>query len=121
MTNRDTRKRVLALGYGLMGASLARIIDNSGWARIVGVVDTSADALERAHDQHQLPEGATGDKLQAMLRDTRPDIVSINTPSEKHYRQVIASLNAGCHVLVAKPIASSLSEALRIVEHAQAC
>ncbi len=118
---RDSRKRVLAVGYGLMGSSLARLIDSSGWAKIAGAVDASDAARQRARENHQLDQGATGTHLHTILRRLQPDIVSINTPSEYHFKQVMAALDAGCHVLVAKPVASGLNEALRITRHAQLC
>lgn len=121
MASRDSRKRVLAVGYGLMGSSLARLIDGSGWAKITGAVDASEAALRQAMANHQLSEAATGTRLQAVLHRLQPDIVSINTPSEHHFRQVMAALDAGCHVLVAKPVAGRLNEAMRIAAHAKHC
>lgn len=118
---RDSRKRVLAVGYGLMGSSLARLIDGSGWAKIIGAVDASDTALQQATENHQLHAGATGTHLRTVLQRLQPDIVSINTPSEYHFKQVMTALDTGCHVLVAKPVASGLNEALRIAKHAQLC
>ncbi len=46
-----------------------------------------------------------------MLRNESLDIVSVCTPNKFHAANVIASLEAGCHVLCEKPIAVSLKEA----------
>ena len=114
-----SRKRVLAVGYGLMGANLARMIDASGWANIAGVVDSSEKTLRQAMKDHSLPSELVDTNLRAALHRLHPDIVCINTPSEYHFRQVMAALDFGCHVLVAKPVANHISEAMRICERAR--
>ena len=55
-----------------------------------------------------------------MLKNEDLDIVSVCTPNKFHAENVIASLNAGCHVLCEKPIAVSLKEADRMIDTAKA-
>ena len=45
------------------------------------------------------------------LLATRPDLVCIATYSDSHARLAIAALEAGAHVFVEKPLATSLAEA----------
>lgn len=47
------------------------------------------------------------------------DIVSINTHTATHAEYAIASLNAGAHVFVEKPLATTVSDAERVVETAR--
>jgi UDP-N-acetylglucosamine 3-dehydrogenase len=49
----------------------------------------------------------------------RVDAVSIATPTETHGRIVLDFLEAGVHVLVEKPIASSVREGLEVVKKAR--
>jgi UDP-N-acetylglucosamine 3-dehydrogenase len=49
----------------------------------------------------------------------RVDAVSIATPTETHGRIVLDFLEAGVHVLVEKPIASSVREGLEVVKRAR--
>jgi predicted dehydrogenase len=46
-----------------------------------------------------------------MLREGRPDVVHILTPPQSHKELSIQAMEAGCHVLVEKPMAASVSEA----------
>lgn len=49
-----------------------------------------------------------------MLLHARPDIVVITTPSGEHFAAAWAALNAGCHVVVEKPLAVDPAEAARL-------
>lgn len=112
-------KRVVAVGYGLMGRGMARLVERTPWTQLVGVVDRAEPALAEAARAHSLAPSCVGDSLARVLREARPDLVVVNTPSEHHYRQVMAALDHGCHVLAAKPLAATLPQALRIVDHAR--
>jgi len=54
--------------------------------------------------------------LQEMLEQTKPDLLSIVTPTATHFELTKTGLNAGCHVLCEKPFMSSVDEAREIVE-----
>ena len=56
------------------------------------------------------------EKESALPVDKRVDIVAIATPNHQHHQQVMASLNAGFHVVCDKPLAISVAEALEIRE-----
>jgi predicted dehydrogenase len=55
------------------------------------------------------------DSLEQLL-ERGPDAVVICTPTHLHAESAIAAINAGCHVLVEKPIAVDLTDADKIVE-----
>jgi predicted dehydrogenase len=46
----------------------------------------------------------------ALLRDARPQVVTVCTPHPLHAEAVIAAAAAGAHVLVEKPLAANLSD-----------
>ncbi|MGH2598158.1 MAG: Gfo/Idh/MocA family protein [Dehalococcoidia bacterium] len=54
-----------------------------------------------------------------MLEQERPDIVSICLPNVLHEEPVIASLEAGAHVLCEKPLATSVASAQRMYDAAR--
>jgi UDP-N-acetyl-2-amino-2-deoxyglucuronate dehydrogenase len=58
------------------------------------------------------------DSLEELLA-VRPDIVHVLTPHFLHKQHVIDSLNAGCHVLTEKPIATTLEDAAEMCEAAR--
>jgi len=54
-----------------------------------------------------------------MLKNEALDIVSICTPNVFHAENAIAALNAGCHVLCEKPIATTLKDADKMIAAAK--
>lgn len=46
----------------------------------------------------------------AMLEEIRPDVVHVTTPPTSHFRITMDSLEAGAHVIVEKPAASTFGE-----------
>jgi 1,5-anhydro-D-fructose reductase (1,5-anhydro-D-mannitol-forming) len=51
-----------------------------------------------------------------LLRDREVDIIYICTPNAQHAEQALAAARAGKHVLCEKPLATSVSDARRVVE-----
>lgn len=56
-----------------------------------------------------------------MLKGLDLDCVTIALPNYLHASATIAALEAGCHVLVEKPMAATVAEAARMVETAKRC
>ncbi|MDD4461434.1 MAG: Gfo/Idh/MocA family oxidoreductase, partial [Eubacteriales bacterium] len=59
------------------------------------------------------------DTVSTMLEECSPDLVAVTTPSGSHYSIALASLNAGCHVLVEKPLTLDLKEARHLLAVAE--
>lgn len=55
----------------------------------------------------------------SMLREAKPNLVAIATESGKHAEIALDCIEAGCHVIVEKPIALSLSDADAMIFAAQ--
>lgn len=53
--------------------------------------------------------------VEEMIERTRPDILSIVTPTQTHHELSKLGLESGCHVLCEKPFMSSMEEADEIV------
>ena len=53
---------------------------------------------------------------QAMLREKKPDLVAICTESGKHAEIALDCIEAGCNVIIEKPIALSLEDADEIIK-----
>jgi predicted dehydrogenase len=54
-----------------------------------------------------------------MLREEKPDLVSVCLPNVFHHEAVMAALAAGAHVLCEKPLATSLAQAEEMFEAAR--
>src|SRR5690625_7902247 len=59
------------------------------------------------------------DDYEEALRASKPDAVSINTYPETHEPYAVMAFEAGCHVFVEKPLASTVAGADNVVKAAQ--
>lgn len=114
------KKKVLAIGYGLMGRAMSHHIMRSGWAEITGVVEPNAKARERAMAEFTIAREWSLKDLRGLNGDHPFQIASINTPSEHHFEQAMRCIELGMHVLVAKPITHNFQQAKRLIAHARA-
>jgi predicted dehydrogenase len=107
---------VAVIGYGYWGPNLVRNISASSSCRLKLVVDTDSSRLKKAVCLYPSIETAT-DFTSAIKR---PDIdaIVIATPLSTHFPFARAALKAGKHVLIEKPMASSVSEGRILVDMA---
>jgi predicted dehydrogenase len=56
------------------------------------------------------------DNWKTMLKEVRPDAVSICTPNGVHAAPAIDAANAGCHVITEKPMAMNPKECQRMID-----
>ncbi|NER12843.1 Gfo/Idh/MocA family oxidoreductase [Leptobacterium flavescens] len=107
------RYKVLVVGCGNMGTSHARAYHKLDEFQIVGLVSRNPQSRNRLSEElGGLPVFPDFEKA---LGITQPDVVSINTYPETHADYVRKSLNAGAHVFVEKPIATTVEEARALV------
>ena len=57
-----------------------------------------------------------GDNVDALLSNYKPDVIHICTPQDSHAYLTVKALEAGCHVLLEKPMALSVAECREILE-----
>lgn len=103
--------RVLVVGLGNMGMSHARA-HHSLDCEVVGLVNRS---------QVTLPDELAGYPVFRTFEEgmqTRPDLVVIATYSDSHADYACAAMEAGAHVFVEKPLATTVADAERVVKTA---
>jgi predicted dehydrogenase len=105
--------KTLVVGCGNMGISHARAYHQLSEFEIVGLVSRKPESREKlSKELGGLPTYADFDTA---LRESNPDVVSINTYPDTHADYVRKSLNAGAHVFVEKPLALTVEEAEELV------
>lgn len=104
--------RVAVIGTGAMGHNHARIYRELPEADLIGVCDQDPGGA-RATAALYVSEAYTDHRQ--LLKACRPDAVSIAVPTMDHHRIALDALEAGCHVLVEKPIAASVAEGREMV------
>lgn len=105
--------RVLIAGLGNMGLSHALGHHHHPDAEIVGLVNRSP--VDLPEPLRSYPMFRTFEEGM----ETRPDLVVIATYSDSHADYACAALEAGAHVFVEKPLATNVTDAVRVVETAQ--
>ncbi len=120
MQRSDDLNRELALGVvgaGRWGRHWVRVASELSGARLAAVCD--ADPSRRAQlvpaGQQAAWFGSFGELLDQ--KRVRVDALIIATPTSSHATLALAALDAERHVLVEKPLAASLRDALRIEAH----
>ncbi|REE92844.1 putative dehydrogenase [Paenibacillus taihuensis] len=74
--------------------------------------------IERAQELAEKYDAEAFASYEEMLSKIKPDAVSVCTPNYLHAPVTIAAANAGAHVLVEKPMASTDEEAAAMIEAA---
>jgi predicted dehydrogenase len=103
-------------GFGYWGVNLARNSAASPLCDVVAVADPIAD--RRDHATNLFPAIATYPTLEELVADPRVGAVLLSTPPSTHGKLATAVLDAGRHVLVEKPFATSSDDAQQIIDAA---
>jgi predicted dehydrogenase len=107
--------RVGVVGAGVMGSNHARVLAGLPDTTLVGVVDPLPAHRARA-------TALTGCRTFATLEELTAegiDAVTIAAPTHLHHEIALACIAREIHVLVEKPIASSVEEGRDIVDAAR--
>lgn len=107
--------RVLIAGLGNMGLSHALAHHKQDGVEIVGLVNRSGQV-----DHPDLQGYPVFTDFHAALEDTKPDLVVVATYSDSHADYAVAAMEAGAHVFVEKPLATTVEDARRVVATAKA-
>lgn len=100
--------RLAVIGAGVMGANHARVASRTNGVELVAIVDLD-------EQRRTALANATGTNNTATIAELRSqfevDAVVVATPTTHHHSVAAECLDAGIHVLVEKPIASTIEEA----------
>lgn len=105
------------VGFGAWGQFHAQSIAANPQAQLVAIVAPSAASREAAAKAY--PGATVFSNHQKMLAETKLDLVDIVTPSHTHLEIATAALDAGCHVLLEKPMALRIEDCQAIVRRAE--
>ena len=109
------RLRLGVIGVGVMGSNHARVLSDMAGVELVAVADP--DLKQRNFVADTLGCGAVADAA-ALLR-VGVDAAIIAAPTHLHHDIAQQCIDAGVHVLVEKPIASTIEESRAIVAAAR--
>ena len=104
------------IGLGAIGAKHLSMLQNMREAKIVGVSDINPELLNKAIAGTQI--GAYTD-YHELLANPELEAVIVATPDQLHKDICIAAANAGKHILVEKPIASTIKDGEEMIAAAK--
>ncbi|NLF51592.1 MAG: Gfo/Idh/MocA family oxidoreductase [Leptolinea sp.] len=112
----------MSVGMGLIGAGVwgelhGRTYQNSKIANFVAVCDLIPERAAALAAKYGAKRVYTD--YNEMLKDPEIDAVAVVTPDFAHKAPVIAAAKAGKHILVEKPMATSLADAMEMKDAAQ--
>jgi predicted dehydrogenase len=109
-----TKLRLAVIGTGALGRHHARILSQMAAVELVAVADTNAPAASAVAAACRTR--CTGDYRELL---DQVEAVVVAVPTFAHCEVAGAFLEAGVHVLVEKPIASTVAQARELVELAR--
>jgi predicted dehydrogenase len=114
---RDAPLRTAVVGYGYWGPNLARNVVECPELALEALCDEDPSRLKLFHQRH--PETPAVKHLDELLSDPSIEALIVATPPQSHHPLVKRALQAGKHVLVEKPLATRLADALELAELAE--
>ena len=109
--------RVAVIGTGILGSRHARVFAEQSDCELVAVADLNPDRAEQVAQSH----GARAfSDYAAMLKTVDVEAIAVATPDHLHCAPVVAALQAGKHVFMEKPLATTAQDARDIAAAATA-
>jgi len=105
--------QVGVIGTGTMGVTHLRAFSENPRARVVAVCSKEPDRCRELAEQYDIP--SVYDSAADLIADTAVQAVCLATPDHVHAEDAIAAAKARKHVLVEKPLATTLHEAAAMV------
>jgi predicted dehydrogenase len=114
----DTKPiRAALIGTGRIAQEHLACLRELPGVEIAGVCDRHETIAEMTADRFGVKAWYADHR--AMLAALKPDVVHITTPPTSHVTLALDALDAGCHVLVEKPITPSYSDFLALKARAE--
>ncbi len=104
---------VAVIGSGYWGVNYVRVFSELPGSKVVAVCDASEDRLRVVRER--FPLVSTTLRLDDILENKWIDAVVIATPAATHFAIANRCLLAGKHILVEKPMTTTVEEAERLV------
>lgn len=111
-----TTKKVAIVGTGKVSTIHADAFLHTKDVELVAVCGTSMAKAQAFAEKYNIE---AFDNIASMMAKTKADIVSICTPHPRHAEVALPALEYGAHVLIEKPLASTLADCDAILQAAE--
>ena len=106
--------KVGVIGYGYWGPNIVRNFFSAANCTVVKVADSRSERLSLLAKSFPSIKGVNS--AQEIIDDTEIDAIVIATPVFSHFELAKRALENGKHVMIEKPITSSVSEAAELID-----
>lgn len=113
-TIRNSKLKIAIVGAGIWGENHARIYQAHPFAEPVAICDQNAARARQLADRLGIAESYQD--YRDMLAHCACDAVAIVTPDFAHADIAVAAADAGRHLLIEKPLATTRADVFRILE-----
>ncbi len=97
-------------GVGYLGQHHARIYSELEGAVLAGIYENDEARAKEISERHECPAFSTLEELAEAC-----DAISVVVPTDRHHEVAIPLLEAGCHLLIEKPICETVEQAAEIL------
>ena len=115
--SRQQKTRVGIIGLGMIGTAHLSALSDCATAEVVAAADV--DPIRREHAQSEFVLPTCLSDYRQLLEMPELDFIIVGTPHNSHRTITVDSLNAGKHVIVDKPLASSVTDAQEMISAAE--
>jgi len=105
------------VGCGGISTTHLKAIAKIPEIEVVAGCDIKPERLKLMQDEYGIK--AVYEKWDDMLAEIKPDVVDVCTPNGVHMPASVAASEAGCHVIVEKPMAMNPAECQQMIDAAK--
>jgi predicted dehydrogenase len=109
----DQKIKVLVVGFGYWGPNIVRNLLAHPHFQVCGIVDP--DPQSNLNSKRLFRQVNTFSSLDEALREPGIEVMAIVSPPKTHCAIALRGLEAGMHLLIEKPLATSVEECDRII------
>ncbi len=113
---KDTIVKIGVVGTGLFGSRHARVLAGIPRCKVMAVADTDMDKARRLGEELNV---IACNNVHELLEACKVDALVIALPDALHLEPALAGIGAGCHILLEKPMATTLPDATLLYRAAQ--
>ena len=105
--------KTAVIGVGIWGEQHIRAYQAHPYAKLIAICDLNEKKLRETAKKYNV--GSYYTDCNKMLREADIDAVSIATPDFAHRESAVACANAGKHIIVEKPLATTVEDCQSII------
>jgi len=109
--------RIGVIGYGYWGPNLVRNFAETPGLSVAGVADLDQKKLDIV--QKRYPGVKTTTRFRDLIEDPDIDAIAVATPVSTHFELGLASLKAGKHLWVEKPMTETSQQGRQLIDEAE--